>query len=60
MKPKDFERLAESIKQAGDIRRGRTKPGRVTEFRSEDVFAIRAQREQTTRRRGQNRGTPDL
>ena len=41
MKQKDFERLVTSIKQAGAIRRGRLKPSRVTEFRAEDVRAIR-------------------
>jgi len=42
MKQKDFERLAASVKQAGAIRRGQLKPGRTTEFRPEDVHAIRA------------------
>ncbi len=41
MKQKDFERLVTSVKQAGAIRRGRLKPGRVTNFRPEDVQAIR-------------------
>jgi putative transcriptional regulator len=41
MKKKDFERLVASVKQAGAIRRGRLKPGRVTEFRPEDVRATR-------------------
>jgi putative transcriptional regulator len=41
MKQKDFDRLVTSIKQAGAIRRGRLKPGRVTEFRPDDVRAIR-------------------
>lgn len=41
MKPKDFDRLVASVKQAGAIRRGQLKPGRVTEFRPEDVRAIR-------------------
>ena len=41
MKQKDFERLVASVKQAGAIRRGQLKPGRVTEFRPEDVRAIR-------------------
>lgn len=43
MKQKDFERLVTSVKQAGAIRRGQFTPGRATEFRSEDVRAIRAQ-----------------
>lgn len=41
MKPADFERLEKSIRQAGRIRRGRERPGRVTEFRPADVRAIR-------------------
>ena len=42
MKQKDFDRLVTSVKQAGAIRRGHLKPGRTTDFRSEDVRAIRA------------------
>jgi len=42
MKEKDFNRLVASVKQAGAIRRGRLKPSRVTEFRPDDVRAIRA------------------
>ena len=42
MKQHDFDRLVASVKQAGAIRRGRLKPGRVTEFRAEDVRAIRS------------------
>lgn len=41
MKKKDFDRLTASIRQAGAIRRGETKPSRVTEFVAEDVRAIR-------------------
>jgi len=41
MKQKDFDRLVTSIKQAGAIRRGRLKPGRVTEVQADDVRAIR-------------------
>ena len=41
MKQKDFDRLVASVKQAGAIRRGQLTPGRVTEFRPEDVRAIR-------------------
>ncbi|MBI3796870.1 MAG: hypothetical protein HY268_07870 [Deltaproteobacteria bacterium] len=47
MKQKDFERLVASVKQAGAIRRGQLKPGRVTEFRPEDVRAIRGQLEKS-------------
>ena len=43
MKQKDFERLVTSVKQAGAIRRGQRTPGRTTEFRPEDVRAIRTQ-----------------
>lgn len=41
MRQKDFDRLVTSIKQVGAIRRGRLKPSRVTEFRPDDVRAIR-------------------
>ena len=41
MRQKDFERLVVSVKQAGAIRRGRLKAGRVTEFRPDDVRAVR-------------------
>ena len=41
MKQKDFDRLAASVKQVGAIRRGQLKPGRTTDFRPEDVQAIR-------------------
>jgi putative transcriptional regulator len=41
MKQKDFDRLVTSIKQVGAIRRGRLKPSRVTDFRPDDVRAIR-------------------
>jgi len=42
MKRKDFERLVASVKQAGAIRRGSLKAGRVTEFHPDDVRATRA------------------
>jgi len=41
MKQNDFNRLVASVKQAGAIRTGRLKPSRVTEFRPDDVCAIR-------------------
>jgi putative transcriptional regulator len=41
MKQTDFDRLVASVKQAGAIRRGHLKPGRVTELQAEDVRAIR-------------------
>jgi putative transcriptional regulator len=42
VKQHDFDRLVTSVKQAGAIRRGRLKPGRVTELQAEDVRAIRS------------------
>jgi putative transcriptional regulator len=42
MKKKQFDQLAESIRQAGAIKRGEMKPSRVTEFEPDDVRAIRA------------------
>jgi putative transcriptional regulator len=42
MKQHDFDRLVASVKQAGAIRRGQLKPGRVTELQAEDVRAIRS------------------
>ena len=41
MNPADFKKFATSLRQAGKIRRGRLRPGRVTTFRSADVRAIR-------------------
>ena len=41
MRQQYFDRLVTSIKQAGAIRRGRLKPGRVTEIQPDDVRAIR-------------------
>lgn len=41
MKKRDFERLVASVKQAGQIRRGRMKASRLFEFRPADVKAIR-------------------
>jgi len=41
MKKKDFDNLVASIKQAGRMKRGKMKPGRVTEFAPVDVKAIR-------------------
>jgi putative transcriptional regulator len=43
MKKHHFERLVTSIRQAGAIRRGETKPSRVTDFPAEDVKGIRQQ-----------------
>jgi hypothetical protein len=39
MNPTDFKKLAASLKQAGKIRRGRVRPGRVTTFQPADVRA---------------------
>lgn len=41
MNKKDFDNLVTSIRQAGKIRRGEMKPGRVTELAPRDVRAIR-------------------
>ena len=41
MKKQDFENLAESIRQAGRIRRGEAEPSRVVEFAPVDVKAVR-------------------
>ncbi len=41
MRQKDFEALATSIKQAGEIRRGERHPARTVRFRPDDVRAIR-------------------
>jgi putative transcriptional regulator len=43
MKRAAFEELLTSVRQAGQIRRGRAKPRRVTVFRPADVKAVRAQ-----------------
>ncbi len=41
MNPTDFGKIMASVKQAGKIRRGRLRPGRVTTFKPDDVRAIR-------------------
>ena len=41
MKDSDFEKLCESIKQAGEIRRGQRKPSRVFTHAAPDVKSIR-------------------
>ena len=41
MRQRDFARLAASVREAGAIRRGRLRAGRVTMFRAADVRAIR-------------------
>jgi len=47
MKKADFDKLALSIRQAGQIRRGKLKPGRVTQFAAVDVKAIRKRLEKS-------------
>ena len=42
MKDAAFRELLTSVRQAGRIRRGRLKPGRVTAFKPADVKAVRA------------------
>ena len=41
MRKQDFENLAESVRQAGRIRRGEAEPSRVAEFPPVDVKAVR-------------------
>jgi putative transcriptional regulator len=41
MKAKDFDKLVKSVKQAGHIRRGKSKASRTFKFRPADVKAIR-------------------
>ncbi|MFO0967658.1 MAG: NadS family protein [Gemmataceae bacterium] len=43
MKKKDFDSLVNSIRQAGKIRRGESKPSRVFDYHEVDVKAIRRQ-----------------
>lgn len=47
MKEEAFAQLVESVKQAGEIRRGTLKPSRVFEFSPLDVKAIREQLQQS-------------
>ncbi len=47
MKDETFAKLVESIKQAGEIKRGTRKPSRVFEFSPLDVKAIRAKLEKS-------------
>ena len=41
MNDEDFDKLCESIRQAGDIKRGKRKPSRVYVHRDPDAKAIR-------------------
>jgi putative transcriptional regulator len=47
MNEQDFDLLVESIKQAGEIKRGERPPSRVFEFSPLDVKAIRARLDQS-------------
>ena len=49
MNEQDFDLLLESIKQAGEIKRGQRLPSRVFEFSALDVKAIRSQLEKSQR-----------
>lgn len=49
MKKRHFDRLVASVKQAGQIRRGRLKPSRVTTFKPADVTGIRLRLGKTQR-----------
>ena len=42
MKKKDFEQLVSSVREAGEIRRGKKKPSRVFKFKPADVKRVRA------------------
>jgi putative transcriptional regulator len=41
MKDKDFQKLLESVKQAGEIARGQRKPSRIAKFIAPNIKAIR-------------------
>ena len=41
MKRESFEELIKSVRQAGKIHRGETRPSRVTEYAAEDIKGIR-------------------
>ena len=41
MKDADFKKLVRSVRQAGQIRRGKLRPAKVTRFKPADVRAIR-------------------
>jgi putative transcriptional regulator len=41
MRDHDFEKLIESVKQAGEIKRGKRKPGRVIQFDPANIKSIR-------------------
>jgi putative transcriptional regulator len=41
MREREFQKLLESVKQAGQIKKGRMKPSRVAKFTAPDIKAIR-------------------
>jgi putative transcriptional regulator len=41
MKKRDFEKMVSSVRQAGQIKRGRLKPSRVFHFKPADIKAVR-------------------
>jgi putative transcriptional regulator len=41
VKPRDFQSLVRSVRQAGRIRRGKARPSRVFRFRPADIRGIR-------------------
>ena len=41
MKKRDFDKLVDSVKQAGSIKRGKIKPGRTIQMDPDDVRLIR-------------------
>lgn len=47
MKTEQFERLLESVREMGSIKRGRTKPARTTSFVPDDVRGTREKLELT-------------
>jgi putative transcriptional regulator len=49
MNEEDFANLVESIKQAGQIKRGELEPGRIFEFSPLDIKAIRKQFQKSQR-----------
>lgn len=49
MKKADFEKLMESIEEAGQIKAGRRKPARVTEIKPPDIKRIRQELDATQR-----------
>jgi len=49
MNEQDFANLVESVKQAGQIKRGELKPGRTFEFNPVDIKAIRGQFQKSQR-----------